>query len=49
MHVVFGEVCQASSFNSAIYPYLLCDVAKAIEGMFKAEVDLEVLVEHLVG
>ena len=42
MHVVFVEVCHASSFNSAIYPDLLCDVE--IEGMFKAEEDLVVLV-----
>jgi hypothetical protein len=49
IHEVFGEVCHASSFNSAIYPDLLRDEAKATEGMFKAEVDLAVFIEHLIG
>ncbi|KAK4024408.1 hypothetical protein OUZ56_009830 [Daphnia magna] len=48
LHVVYwGSLpCQILQ-NSSIYPELLCTVAKAIDEMFKAEVDLAVHVEQL--
>lgn len=49
LHVVYwGSLPCHLLQNSAIYPELLCTVAKAIDEMFKAEVVLEAHVEQLI-
>ena len=47
MYVVYWKSLPCELLqNSVTYPDLLCSIAKAIEGMFKAEVDLAVHVEQ---